>query len=282
MSDAPLFSVVIAAYNAEEYLPATMASVLDQDVAVDDYEVIVVDDGSTDSTGEILDAVAARDGRVRVIHLPANVGRSGARNAGIEAMRGEWMVAMDADDLWTRRRLAAFAEAVRAYPGHEVIFDDLIEFTPEADGTITLGHRYSSRVTWKLGRSGPVPIEPFYIDRDCAMQPIVRRSLIERRKLRYPEGLSAGEDLLFGLEAIFARDVLEPVRVAEVNYYYRVGHSSRAANMAESAVLINRRAVEATGNPTLKRLVDKTLPGKVWTARRADGLGEKRGRSAER
>ncbi|NLA35369.1 MAG: hypothetical protein GX868_06740 [Actinobacteria bacterium] len=40
--------------------------------------------------------------------------------------------------------------------------------------------------------------------------------------------------------------------------------------------------MEATGNPTLKRLVDKTLPGKVWTARRADGLGEKRGRSAER
>ena len=280
MNETPLFSVVIAAYNAEEYLPATMASVLDQEFP--DYEVIVVNDGSTDSTGEIIDRFAAGDDRVRAIHLPENVGRSGARNAGIEAMRGEWMVAMDADDLWTRRRLAAFADAVRAYPGHEVIFDDLIEFTPQADGTIALGHRYSSRVTWRVGTSGPVPIEPFYVDRDCAMQPIVHRSLIERRKLRYPEGLSAGEDLLFGLEAIFARDVLAPIRVGEVNYYYRVGHSSRAANMAESAVLINRRAIEATGNPVLKRLVDKTLPGKVWTARRADGLGVKRGRWAER
>lgn len=278
MNEAPLFSVVIAAYNAEQYLPATMASVLDQEFS--DYEVIVVDDGSTDSTGEIIDRFAALDHRVRAIHLPANVGRSGARNAGIEAMRGDWMVAMDADDLWNRRRLASFADAVRRHPGHEVFFDDLIEFTPQADGSIALGHRYSSRVTWKVGASGPVPVEPFYLDRDCAMQPVVHRSLIERRTLRYPEGLSAGEDLAFVLEAVFARDVSEPVRVGEVNYYYRVGHSSRAANMAESAVLINRRAIEATGNPTLKRLVDKTLPAKVWTARRADGLGAKRGRSA--
>ncbi len=91
----PLVSVIVPVYGAEKYLDAGMTLLLSQ--TEKDLEVVAVDDGSPDRCGEMLDAYAARDARVRVIHQ-ANGGVSAARNAALAAARGRYLAFVDPDD----------------------------------------------------------------------------------------------------------------------------------------------------------------------------------------
>lgn len=107
-TEAPLVSVVIPAYNAAPWLSAAVDSVLAQDFQ--DYELIVVDDGSTDGTPGVL----ARYGdRIRSLRK-ANGGLSSARNAGIAAARGRYVAFLDADDRWLPGKLAAQVACMEA------------------------------------------------------------------------------------------------------------------------------------------------------------------------
>jgi len=105
------FSVVVPLYNKAPYLAATLASVRSQ--SCDDYEVIVVDDGSTDSGPEL--ARSLGDTRVRVV-AQRNAGVSAARNRGIAEALGEWVAFLDADDWWHPGYLAALLRAESAHP----------------------------------------------------------------------------------------------------------------------------------------------------------------------
>src|SRR5690606_24886563 len=87
---APLFSVVIPVYNGEDFVAEAIQSVLDQTIDPHEVEVVVVDDGSEDSTGSILDEYAAQDGRVVALHQP-NGGVSVALNSGVDAARGKYV-----------------------------------------------------------------------------------------------------------------------------------------------------------------------------------------------
>ena len=95
MKDIPLISVVIPVYNVEKYLRECIDSVLNQ--TYKNIEVILVDDGSTDSSGKICDSYQKLDSRVQVIHQK-NQGLSGARNTGIDIMKGEYVTLIDSDD----------------------------------------------------------------------------------------------------------------------------------------------------------------------------------------
>lgn len=91
----PKVSVIMAAYNAEKYISRALDSILAQ--TMNDFELIVVDDGSTDTTADIVDAYATRDTRVRVIHQD-NGGVASARQAGMDAARGDYTIHVDSDD----------------------------------------------------------------------------------------------------------------------------------------------------------------------------------------
>lgn len=91
------FSVIIPVYNIEKYLPACMDSIQKQTFG--DYEVILVDDGSTDSSGIICDKYMKQDARFHVIHQK-NHGLSAARNRGIERAKGEYLLFLDSDDCY--------------------------------------------------------------------------------------------------------------------------------------------------------------------------------------
>lgn len=104
-----MISVIVPVYKVEQYLAACVDSILAQTYT--DLELILVDDGSPDRCGEICDSYAGQDPRVRVIHQK-NRGLSGARNAGLDVARGEYITFIDSDDLVSPRYLAVLLQAM--------------------------------------------------------------------------------------------------------------------------------------------------------------------------
>ena len=102
-ADQPLISVIIPAYNAAGTIAATLASVREQ--RYPHFEIIAVDDGSTDRTHDILRAIAREEPRLRII-TQANGGVARARNAAIAEAQGTWIATIDADDIWHPDKLA--------------------------------------------------------------------------------------------------------------------------------------------------------------------------------
>ncbi|MDO4818616.1 MAG: glycosyltransferase family A protein [Akkermansia sp.] len=110
-ADSPLFSVVIPAYNARKFIPLTIESILRQ--SVQDFEIVVVNDGSTDDTLEILQGVA--DPRLRVI-TRENGGECVARNHGLREARGKYIAFLDSDDVWLPNHLEQALGFMEAHP----------------------------------------------------------------------------------------------------------------------------------------------------------------------
>jgi glycosyltransferase involved in cell wall biosynthesis len=109
--NGPLVSVVVPAYNAARTLPTTVRSVLGQ--TMEDLEVIVVDDGSSDNTVAVADSI--EDPRLRVVRRE-NGGASAARNSGIQEARGIWVAFLDSDDVWLPTKLDRQLAYVSAHP----------------------------------------------------------------------------------------------------------------------------------------------------------------------
>lgn len=103
----PLFSVIVPAYNREHLLASTLRSVLSQRFT--DYELIVVDDGSTDGTVRVAQEFGSK---VHLVRLERNTGLCGARNAGLEVATGEYFALLDSDDLWAPWTLQCYHQAI--------------------------------------------------------------------------------------------------------------------------------------------------------------------------
>ncbi len=127
MSDS-LVSIIIPAYNAEKYVKAAIDSVLHQ--TYPNIEVVVVDDGSTDSTKAIIEELACGDNRVRVFSQK-NVGQSAARNAGIGQARGEYVAFLDADDLFLPEKIERQVRYLEAHPDCGISYCKIYHFFDE-------------------------------------------------------------------------------------------------------------------------------------------------------
>jgi teichuronic acid biosynthesis glycosyltransferase TuaG len=103
MSGTPLVSVITAAFNAENFIAETIASVQAQSLT--DWEMLVADDASSDRTAAIVRDLAAADPRIRLIGLAENGGVARARNAALAAARGRFIAFLDSDDLWLPQKL---------------------------------------------------------------------------------------------------------------------------------------------------------------------------------
>ena len=90
-----MITVIVPIYNSSSFLDKCISSVLSQSYA--DFELLLINDGSTDNSGEICDSYAQKDSRVRVIHK-INGGVSSARNIGLDEAKGEWITFVDSDD----------------------------------------------------------------------------------------------------------------------------------------------------------------------------------------
>lgn len=109
----PAVSIIMPCYNASSHLPASVDSVLAQTRT--DWELVIVDDGSTDASWQTLQALAAADPRIRVFHQP-NAGAAAARNHGLRQTRGPCTAFLDADDTWAPQFLEAMTAALDHYP----------------------------------------------------------------------------------------------------------------------------------------------------------------------
>ena len=107
----PLVSVIIPTYNRAAWVKEAAASVLDQTFR--DYELMVVDDGSTDAT---LETLVSLDGHLKVLRRERRRGVSAARNLGAAVARGDWLAFLDSDDLWLPDKLARQVDYLKAYP----------------------------------------------------------------------------------------------------------------------------------------------------------------------
>ena len=132
MDNQALISVIIPVYNVEEYLRECIDSVLNQTFS--DFEVILVNDGSTDSSGEICDEYVEKDERVTVIHQK-NGGLSVARNIGLSEANGKYVYFLDSDDYISENALATLLN-IAENDSSDIVFFDAVSFTDTDDFTV--------------------------------------------------------------------------------------------------------------------------------------------------
>ena len=188
----PAVSVIIPVFNTEPFLGACLDSVLSQTFS--DLEIICIDDASTDASPERLAGYAARDRRVRSIRQDRNRGASAARNAGLEAARGEFVYFLDSDDWIAPGYLEAMVEEARQSRSAIVVntrFDDF----PAAAVSRNPGSRGAG--------SHPLPAAwypPQFIANkllSVVWLRLYRRDFLRRSHLVFPETLQAAEDYYF-------------------------------------------------------------------------------------
>jgi len=205
----PAISVTLAAFNVAPYVSACLDSILAQDWA--DFELIIVDDASTDATREILQDYAARDPRIRLFLKEQNEGLAVARNLGIAEARGEWVTFLDADDLYSPDMLRRAIETARARTAEMVLWDYVV-FSDEAEIAA------KAREPSALAALDPSD-RPALLDRPAfAWTRLVHRDALKRLEIAFPPGLTyQDEPVHWKLISELDRIALVPQRLA----YYR-------------------------------------------------------------
>lgn len=123
-----MISIIVPVYNVERFLPSTLDSLLHQE-GMADLEILLVDDGSTDQSGDICDKYACGHNNICVIHK-INGGLSSARNAGLDAAKGDYLMFLDGDDCLDSVTIASLAKAASEHPNCDVIQFRYEEVTP--------------------------------------------------------------------------------------------------------------------------------------------------------
>jgi glycosyltransferase involved in cell wall biosynthesis len=185
-------SVVVPVYNPGRDIDDCLRTLLDQSLPAEEYEVVFVDDGSTDGTGERLDALAAEHPHVRVEHIPNSGWPGRPRNVGLDMARGEYVLFVDNDDWVTHEALERLhATAVR--DGADVVVGKVV------------GHGMGKRVPPALFQANRSNVGPDWNPLLWLLSPhkLFRRALLQEHGIRYPEGRRRLEDHLFVMHAYF-------------------------------------------------------------------------------
>ncbi|MDI9836448.1 bifunctional glycosyltransferase family 2 protein/CDP-glycerol:glycerophosphate glycerophosphotransferase [Streptomyces sp. KAU_LT] len=180
----PRFSVIVPAYKVQAYLHECLESVLTQ--SYPDLELIAVDDCSPDACGAIIDEFAARDPRVRAVHLPRNRGLGPARNAGMAEATGDYLLFLDSDDTLTPDSLQAIAGRLKETGEPDVLVYDYAR-------TFWTGETVRNQAAAHLAEEGPAPFR--LTDRPgllgllmVAWNKAYRREFVEAEELVFPTG----------------------------------------------------------------------------------------------
>ncbi len=229
-----LFSIIIPVYNVESFLPRCIDSVLKQCYC--NYEIILIDDGSTDSSAAICDEYAARYDCCRVIHRK-NSGVTASRNVGLSEAKGKYIVFLDSDDYLEKEMLAKVYEQLEKQQYdicsfaarrvdenerflYELRFDDMITSLELDDDSRDL-------FLWKKFLQYQTGWESCFH--------VFRRDIIEQHQIRYAENLSYAEDLLFTFEYMLY--VKRWVKIPDILYNYTLRSGSATKELDRQLLL---------------------------------------------
>ncbi len=262
--DKNRISIIIPVYNAEDYLSRCLDSILEQ--SFPSYEVILVDDGSSDSSGLICDRYSASDSRFRTIHKK-NGGVSSARNAGINLAKGEYLMFVDSDDALLPDALDRLMEGV---VGEDIVIGGYATFinqVPEKEVLPLRSHSYNS-----------AEMTAFFDDnikKNCEMLDAPWSKLFKRKRigdLRFCEDLSYAEDKLFVFSFLLTCRSACTCDVPVYAYYIRSG--SLGSDISSDRHLMQMRRFLPSYAEIINKLTNKyALSKKLSTLYRKDLIG---------
>lgn len=216
-SSAPKVSVVIPVYNTEKYLPTCLDSILNQTCG--DFEIICVDDGSPDRCGAILDEYAARDERVKVVHLPENRRQGYARNRGLELAAGEYLYFFDSDDIIEPETFEELTQLADRDNLDAIFFDKKAFFDDEELRKVYTPPFCARKAQYRDAVvTGDELLSAFFRAHEwtCYPQQIFwRRKFIQDNGIKYPEG-SEHEDEFFAYAGVL---LAQRVRYIRKDYF---------------------------------------------------------------
>lgn len=227
----PKVSVVIAVYNAGKYLNRCMDTVCGQ--TLKDIEIICVDDGSTDKSVEILQEYATEDSRIQILHHPhTGMGAAGARNMGLAAARGEYIIFLDADDYFDLHLLEKTytrAKAVKA----DVIMFDAQKFHSDSGGFIQSNMlRVSLLPKAEVFSWHEYPAYIFQAPIGTAWALLLKRQHIVENDLTF-QSIYYTDDFFFAYSVLVCAQRVSVI--PEKLVYYRVNHAeSQTCNRSKS------------------------------------------------
>lgn len=199
---SPYFSIIVPVYNSSQYLNRCIDSILSQ--TCQNFELILVNDGSTDNSGNICDVYAQKDKRIRVFHQ-SNGGVSSARNKGIKEALGEYIIFVDSDDYILTDKL----EKTLPYCQHNPDFIVALYLVPKSE--LYLLHNISKKDFPLVNRIGVVWTSTF------------KSSILKNHKIYFNENIWHGEDTLFILNYFYFCNNI--IFIDEYGYIYEKGHT---------------------------------------------------------
>jgi glycosyltransferase involved in cell wall biosynthesis len=209
-------SIIIPVYNAEKYVRRCVESVLAQTFR--DFEVILIDDGSTDKSGQYCDEYLTIDRRVKVFHQ-ANGGPAKARNLGLDKAHGEFVTFIDADDWVLPEYLAAFFELSDGGIDADMIVQGVTFFKSPKDEWTSMALPLRKYGVEELGEF--FSLTKLNSTLDGSWCKLLRREVIEKAGLRMDERLRRNEDVLFNMKFLCACSSATTV-TATGNYIYNL------------------------------------------------------------
>lgn len=220
-------SVIIPVYNTEKYLEQCVSSVLQQPES-DDIEVILVDDGSTDGSGKLCDALAEKDSRIVCVHQK-NGGLSSARNKGLDVATGEYVFFLDSDDFWSENIYPdIYKKLNRDNP--DVLIFSMASFFSDAKKEMFFDCALKDSMSDKKNKG----ILKEYLKRDysfgwCSVWYGIKKALLASKELTFPVGFLC-EDVSFTFKLWMAAKSVECLD--KVVYNYRRDNSESITHTA--------------------------------------------------
>lgn len=218
------FSIIIPVYNVEDYLHQCLDSVLCQDFS--DWEVVCVNDGSTDGSAAILEDYVAKDARFRLVTQP-NGGLSAARNAGLDAAQGEYILFLDSDDWLVENALMVLStnlsgEDMLCFSGRR-FFEKTHGFNPS---DLLKNGDYQSGMDY-YNENALLPRDFAFV---CVVLRAYRRTFLMDNGLRFKEGILHEDNLFTPLACYYAKEV-RVLNVCLYNYRVRANSITNTVDM---------------------------------------------------
>jgi len=221
---SPAISVITIVKNNEKLLPRAVDSVLSQNFT--DFEHIIVNDGSSDGTKFIIDEYAAQDDRILPVHLPRNVGRAMARNAGMSMAKGRYIFFLDSDDYLPSTALLDLYK-VAEENNADIVFGRILSFNQET-GNWVFKH-YTDQIVKMEQHNFRLDDHLDLVEYHHIVGRLFRQEMLERKELKFSKTRKNGEDVLFAFFTAFhARNIsMVPGKIV---YFYSLGNYLATAN----------------------------------------------------